>query len=296
MSDNVQKERYITPIAIGFMTTIVPDFLKEAFDAYHKRDFTRDYWQVSSWEQWYGGAGVALTVSAIEANRNRFFYMKLKDKTPSRDVCQDIVGVLSHLNEFPANTLVALISEVFTVRNVILHSHIYEIDAEFTLADWEMIDLKRTKLAGYGNSKFENLVDSNSLKTKLLGMNVLPARIGFEELFTALLVFDLIVGIIQKIHGKGYFLYRIHQELDSNWVNNLCELLTYYFDQIPSNSFKTHTKSLASEFGSTFRSFLGDEERYFITNTCPKCGSLGFHKWWHLSHCTSCNATIRVQR
>ncbi len=34
MDKKTRKEEYITPVGIGFMGEIVPDFLKKAFDAY----------------------------------------------------------------------------------------------------------------------------------------------------------------------------------------------------------------------------------------------------------------------
>ncbi len=294
MEEETQKEKYITPIAIGFLTTIVPDFLSEAFSAYKKRDFTTDYWQVSNWEQWYGGAGVALAVSAIEANRNRLYYMK--DMSVSQNVCRDILDMFSHLSNFPTDVLTSLIGEIFTIRDVILHSHIYEINAEFTRTDWKMIELKRTKLQEYGDKKFKDLVDTDKLKTKLLGMNVLPTNIGFEELFLVLFVFDLIVGILDKNIERVSFTYHLHQKLNNEWIHSLSELLTFYYDQIPSNSFKSRINMLVGKLTIAFGTYMEYGPPYFIKNICPKCHTIGFRKNRSVSHCSNsaCNFKLGI--
>jgi len=122
----------------------------------------------------------------------------------------------------------------------------------------------------------------------LLGMNVLPAKIGFEELFTVLLVFDLIVGIVDRGFGKNYFVYHLMHKLNDCWIENLSELLAFYFAEIPSNSFKSRVTGLASEFRTNFDGFI-DGSDHFITNVCPSCHALGFHRSPRFSQCYACN-------
>lgn len=296
MNEETQKEKYITPIAMGFMTTIVPDLFSEAFGAYKKRDFTRDYWQVSDWEKWYAGAAIALTASAIEANRNRFYHAQSLDIS-RRNVVQDIVNMftlIKQLPNFPKDEFTSLIGEVFTVRDVIIHSHNYELEVEFRMDDWHMIDFQATRLEGYGDKKFGKLVDMNTFKTKLLGMNVLPTKIGFEELFIIILIFDLFVSITDKSFGKGYVAYHVHQNLGGYWISNLCELLMFYYDQLPSQLFKNRIITLSDNLRAKFGDYIFDGNEYFITNVCPKCQSLGFYKNRYLSKCCRCGLRIQI--
>ncbi len=296
MSEETQKEKYITPIAIGFMTTIVPDLFHEAFSAYKKRDFSRDYWQVSDWEKEYAGAAIALTASAIEANRNRFYHARSLNIS-KRNLIQDIVDMFTSIKQlpfFPKDEFASLIGEVFTVRDVIIHSHNYELEVEFRSDDWSLIGFQATRLEGFGDKKFEQLVDMKTYKTRLLGMNVLPTKIGFEELFIVILIFDLFVSIADKSYGKGYVTYYVHQNLGGYWIGNLCELLMFYYDQLPSQLFKNRIIMLADNFRMKFEDYIFDEDKYFITNVCPKCQSLGFYKNKYLNECCKCGLKIQI--
>lgn len=295
MSDEIKKEKYITPIAIGFMTTIVPDLLQQSFSAYKKRDFTKDYWQISDWEKWYAGAAIVLTASAIEANRNRVYH-GYKQKI-SRNVVHDIANIFTSIKplaNFPEEYFTSLMGELFTVRDVIAHSHNYELDIEFRLSDWNMLDFRVKRINGYGNSKFNNLVDIDTFKTKLLGMNVLPTKIGFEELFMAILIFDLLVSIADKSFGKGYITYNILQKLDEYWVRNFCELLVYYYDKLPNHVFADHIIRLSHNLRGEFMDYIVDKDEYFITNVCPKCQTLGFRKKSYLYECYKCGTKIDI--
>jgi len=299
MAKKTRREKYITPIAIGFMTTIVPELMSEAFSAYKKRRFTENYWQISDWEKWYAGAAIALTVAAIEANRNRVYY--LQGKPITKDVVKDIIGMftlIKPIDNFPTDMLETLLGEVFAVRHVIIHSHNYEIDVVFRENDWKMLEYHHNLLEGYGRKQFWKLVDTANLETTYLRMNVFPTKIGFEELFIVLMVFDLLAGIADKVFGKGWIAYHLHQKLDDHWITRLSELLTHFYDRVPSEKFQKRIDEISLELRNHFAAYMPAylKDNYFINNYCPWCHAIAFRKNPYLSQCNKCNRKIEVPR
>lgn len=293
MTDKVHKEKLITPIGVGFIELIVPNLMQDAFEAYKKRDFTRRYFQVSVWEHTYSAAAVVLAVLGMEAFRNKIYYHE--GKVP-KGVPSDISRILmKKLPSFPHQKFQEIITEVFVVRDVIVHNHIYEVNVILSAQNWNMISHRQKLLEGYGdNKKYERSVNRQRRRTKLLELNVQPLKIEFEDLFTILVVLDSFIGVTQKAFGPAYVPFHLFERFNDSWAENLSELLTYYYDQIPNTKFVKQIDRLAKELRKDFGSFLPDRSDFFIANTCPKCSSLGFHKLSSISHCNSCGLKIEV--
>jgi len=291
MNDRIHNEKLITPIGTSFVECIIPHLMAEAFSAYRKRDFTRPWFQVSPWENSHAAAAIVLTAVAIEAYRNRIYYLE-KEKT-SRNVPQNIGNIFAKkLLTFPSQKFESIVREVFVIRDVVVHSHIYELDVALSREDWDMVKYTEEKLNGYGDNKFKRSVNTNTGKTKLIRFNAQPLKIGFEDLFKVLLVFDLFAGIAEKAFGRGYVSVTWLQQSNNRWAENLSQLLTYYYDQVPNQKFVESVEGLSKELRKDFASFLLSGGDYFITNTCSKCSALGFHKLEGVWRCNACGVKM----
>ncbi len=294
MKGDITKEKYITPIGTDFLDTIVPKLMKKSFNAYIKRDFSKDFFQVSICERSHAAAAIALTTSAIEAHRNRIYYMHKMDI--SKSVASDIAHLPNGTN-FPRNLYQQIINEVFVLRDVILHSHMYELDVQVKSDSWDMIGLTSEMQLGYGDNKFNQLVDMHKLFTKYLELRVLPTKIGFEELFIVLLVFDLFSGVTDNTFKYNSVPYHLNFKVDNIWLINMNELLTHYFDELPNNTFVNRINHIANAFRKEFATFIDRHHKwdYFITNICPKCNLLGFKKSSRIYKCRGCNSYIGIE-
>jgi len=293
-----QRQKVITVIGSTYIEFIVMDLMAKAFDAYKKLDFSSRHFQTSIWEHGHATAAIVLSVIGIEAYRNRIYYIEKDNVSRGNNaVSIDLSNVLSRKNQaFPADRFKELLTEVFVVRDVIAHNHIYEVEV-LSDQNWRMIGHKQRLLKGYGfDAKYKTSVNSRTKKTNLLKLNVQPAKIGFEDLFKVMAVFDLLVGVTQNILGVGHVPFRVHYEIDNYWVRHLSEILTHYFDQIPNQRFIKELEKLSKQLRRDFAVFLPTKYKWdwFITNTCPICSSLGFSKRTDLDFCNKCGCKVET--
>ena len=219
MTDRNHEQKNITPIGTSFVEFIVPHLMAEAFTAYKKRNFTKTYFQVNPWENSHSAAAIVLVAVAIEAYRNRIYYLEGK-RVPKGSVPSTIGKMfLRKLSSFPDQKFEPIVREVFVVRDVIVYGHIYELNVAFNSRNWDMVNYAERKLNEYGDGKFKESVDTGIGKTNLIGFNVQPLKIGFEDLFKTLLVLDLFAGIAERAFGVN-----LADELSLHQVKALSEI------------------------------------------------------------------------
>lgn len=91
------------------------------------------------------------------------------------------------------------LEELFVVRDVIAHNHVWEArflrndDAGMTLIVAEL-------LKGYGDNKFNRVLDPTNRKTRLLGINLFPTRICHDD---AVLVLKNAVEFLLFLEDEG---------------------------------------------------------------------------------------------
>ena len=222
MNDRIHNEKLITPIGTSFVECIIPHLMAEAFSVYKKRDFRKTYFQVSPWENSHAAAAIVLTAAAIEAYRNRIYYLK-KEKT-SKNVPRNIGNIfVKKLLDFPSQKFESILEEVFVIRDAVMHSHIWELDVAFSHENWDMVRYTKQKLDEYGDKKFKRSVNMETGETNLIGFNAQPLKIGFEDLLKVLLIFDLFVGIAEKAFGRGYVSVTWLQQSNNRSAENLSQ-------------------------------------------------------------------------
>lgn len=220
---------------------------------------------------------IVLTAATTETYRNRIYYLEKGELSGIGDVSSDIGKMfMNKWLRFPGQRFKSIMEEVSVIRDIIMHSHIYELDVVLSEKDWHMIGYEQRKVSQYEDGKFRRSVNLQAEGTKLMKFNVQPLRIGFEDLFEVLLVFDLFAGVAEKAFGRGYVAFTLLQQIDNHWTENLSQLLTHYYDQVPNQQFVKWVESLSEGLRKDFGSLLPHGGEYFITNTCPKCSTLGF--------------------
>lgn len=290
-----RKQKLVTVISTNYVEHIVPGFLKRSFEIYCKKDFAKKAFQVSVLENTYATAGVVLTVLGIEAYRNRIYYLE-KQKV-GKNLARDISTAFKNKSSsFLDQEFEKLLTEVFILRDVIVHNHIYEVDV-FTDSAWEMLGHRQKLLEGYGDERkrFGGFVTERTRKTKSLGFNVQPAKVGFEDLFTLLVIYDLFIGVSNKLFPNSYVPFHFSHKLNGSWINNLSTYLSYFYNQIPSEKFIRRFRGIRKRLGG-FEALLPDYGDYFLSNTCPKCKELGFHQPKRITRCDKCGFEIKLAK
>ena len=294
VTDSANKQEYITVIGTNFLDFVIWDLVKESFATYRNTDFSKRRSQTSMWEHGHAAAAIVLSVIGIEAYRNRIYFLE-KSRINRRSVTDDLCKILTRKSiNFPTSKLQALLEEVFVVRDVIAHNHIYKVEV-FSDQGWTMLGHRQKLLKGYGfDSKYKSSVNSRTKKTNLLKLNVQPAKIGFEDIFKVLVVIDLLIVIMRKVLDAGYIPFHVSHKIGDHETKNLSEILTYYLDHIPRKSFVTFLEKLSTQLRNDFTSFLPPYPMSdcFINNTCSQCSKLGFDKLDNTHYCSKCDFRI----
>ncbi|HCR35953.1 hypothetical protein A2130_00315 [Candidatus Woesebacteria bacterium GWC2_33_12] len=289
----VTKQKLVTVVTANYVELFVPDLLEKIFDIYNKRDFTKRNFQLSVHENTYSTSAIVLSVLGIEAYRNRIYY--LEKKKVGKSVPSDISTMFAKKDSnFPKQYFEDILSEVFVIRDVIVHNHIYEV-VVVSDDNWDMVSHRQKLLEGYGdNQKYHNFVNNRTRKTKNLGLNVQPGKIGFEDLFKVLIVLDLFVGISTKLFTNNYVPFRFTREINGKWEDKLSIYLAQFYNQIPNKRYKLSLKTLLNSFEAKLGNFILDSWDYFIHNKCPKCKEYGFHQPNHVTKCNTCGFEIKL--
>jgi len=131
--------------------------------------------QTSVLENGYAVSIVALTAFLLEGACGRTRYVSGKKQSSA-------VGTVRALG---AEALANKIEEIFVVRDAIAHAHLWTAKISWTENDLRFAQLPQ-RLPGYGDKKFERLVDRNLRTTRQLKLDVFPTRIHRSTAMTAL--------------------------------------------------------------------------------------------------------------
>ncbi len=294
-SQTETKQSLVTVVTANYVDLLVPEFVEKSFEAYQKKDFTKRHFQVSIIENTYATAGIVLTLLALEAYRNRIFYLDKKSISRGQ-LAEDISDTFrAKDNSFPEALFTDVLTEMTIVRDVIVHNHLYEVEI-VNDGNWDMISHRQKLLEDYGDKKRRKsgLVIEQTRKTKSLKLNVQPGKIGFEDLFKVLVIFDLFVGISNKLLTTSHVPFHFSHKFNGDWIGKLSHFISYYYANNPN---KAGVRGLANIFRplrSQLEAFVPDHTDYFIDDVCPKCGDFGFHQPFRIYRCPACGFEIKL--
>jgi hypothetical protein len=161
-----KPEEYVSIIGMSYLHPI--SNLLETLDSFNPGG--PNELQASSLENGYSASIIILTALLVESAISRTQYIR-GDNAPQKPV--KFVRVV-----YPDSGFAETIEELFVVRDVIAHSHLWE--AQFQWDEISGIKLVSTPLLrdGYGDEKFRRVIDVSSRTTRKLGVNVFPTRIS----------------------------------------------------------------------------------------------------------------------
>ena len=149
--------------------------------------------QTSPFENGYASAIILLAVLLLESMLNRTRYvMGLASKRKGDSV------LTFFRSNFPDSGLCDKLVELFVVRDVIVHNHIWEAKIKYD-KDYTLKLVSASLLEGYGDKKFNNAIDDRERKTRLLKINLFPTRICWSDIVTVLkMAIDILLFLEQK--------------------------------------------------------------------------------------------------
>lgn len=293
-----RTDNYISVIGAHYVPDIVLDFLPRIFDAYKMRDYTSTNFQVSTRENIFSTAGILLTVVSMESYGNRI--LQLEKTTEKLSLLKLLPRVFRCTREdFPDDDFKVLLQELYILRDIIAHNHIYAISTTVDGDSWNIKHCDEKLVLGRGpdDLKYKNRVDLSKNRTKLLKLHAQPLKIGFEDLFTVLIIFDLFIRLAQSIFGYFHVPFQIHYKIGKSIEPSLSRLLTHYYRQISNDKYLASLESLLKGLRSRYSPFLTHPyDDVFIKNICPQpdCGAFGFRTINRLNNCKACGFSIKV--
>lgn len=183
-----EPEGYVSIVASNFIFPVVS--LIEALDGVGKH--APNEVQASPLENGYSLAITTLTVLMVESAISRTQYM-MKISPPKK--------ALEFVKQEFLNDYLQKIEELFVIRDTIVHNHVWEANTYWDEnGKLKFADAKLAK--GYGDKKYEKVVDTSARKTKLLGLNVFPNRICRSDAITVLrTAIEFLSAIERKNHN-----------------------------------------------------------------------------------------------
>ncbi len=244
---NTNRQRLVTVVGTNYADTLVPELIEQSLDVYNKKDFSQRNFQVSVTENTNATAGIVLTVLGIEAYRNRIYYLERKQVSSS--VTNDLTTIfLVKDASFPKILFSDLLNEVFLVRDVIVHNHIYEVTV-INDQDWKMLNHRQKLLKGYGDNRRlrSGLVIERTRKTRNLGLNVQPAKIGFEDIYIIYLVFGLFVEISNRLLSRSHVPFSVHHKHEGDWYLEIDKYFKHVQEMVSNQNFLAKIKVLETK-------------------------------------------------
>lgn len=116
------------------------------------------------------------------------------------------ISVVRYIQDlYPDYRNIDALSEVFSLRDLIAHNHLWEID--FTWAEepgMTLINAKLEKTAG--DKKYHNTTDEPTRKTKTLALNSVPIKVGRDDVHKAFkVVWNTLIFWRKKIATNAMF-------------------------------------------------------------------------------------------
>ena len=146
--------------------------------------------QASSFENGYSASIIILTVMLLESCIARTQY--IRQESPPRKPLDFARAT------FPGAHNSGAIEELFVVRDVIAHSHVWEARIQHSEDAGMRLVLAQLR-EGYGDAKFRRVLDPDTRTTRLLGLNLFPTRICAQDAVTVLKVaVDFLVSLEQE--------------------------------------------------------------------------------------------------
>lgn len=207
-----QPEDYISVIASNFLfpITSILETLEE--DKYKGPNEV----QCSPRENGYSIGIIILAVLMVESAIGRIQY--LIGKRPPEKPLEFIKDL------FPVSDYYSKLEEIFVIRDVIAHNHIWKADIYWD-ENMSMRLVSAKLIEGYGDQKYKRVVNKEKRLTRILGLNIFPNRICRSD---AIIVLLHIVGFLSALENtdRNYFVMSHQWVKYRDNVVNFCKLIS----------------------------------------------------------------------
>jgi hypothetical protein len=124
----------------------------------------------------------ALSVFLLESAINRTKYLRTKYLTEEEpEVGRSAVDYFAQISSDP--DLVGDVEEIFALRDVIAHNHVWEADVEWDEHQKLRFVSDPVLVEGYGDKRFRKVLDPKTRQSKRLRLNLFPARIWRRDAY-----------------------------------------------------------------------------------------------------------------
>ena len=123
---------------------------------------------------------IVLTMSMVESYLNRARHiMTLRESHTPPENREPILSFFE--NNFPSVELTKKLSELYAIRDVILHNHIWDALIKDDGNGLKFAEPPTLVKSLYGDNKFRRILDEKTLCSKTLGLNLFPTKIWRED-------------------------------------------------------------------------------------------------------------------
>jgi len=189
-----QSYGYISVIATSFIETVVK--LTEALESTDPKPPNEV--KTTSRENGYSCGIIVMAALLLESALNRARHVR-KEPVDRRTSVSDT------FEKIVANPeLAEQVQEIFTIRDVIVHNHLWTADVKWD----ESLDLvfssKPVLEEGYGNERFRKVLDSGTRLSSQLQLNLFPSRIWRRDAYKVL---EVVTEALMSLEGidRNYF-------------------------------------------------------------------------------------------
>lgn len=145
-------------------------------------------------EHGYSAAIVLLLVAMFESYMSRVRFIQPRQVTsPVRSALDVVRAVFPHLRHMAA------LEDVYVLRDLLMHSHLWEIEYEYG-GPVPMVLKQATLHPGYGDKKFRSRVNMSTYRTRALALSVFPSRVNRRDV---LKVFATIWKTLQRFEKQN---------------------------------------------------------------------------------------------
>jgi len=157
--------------------------------------------QTGQRENGYSLAIIVLSAILFESVLNRTAYVRGEERS-GPDYFKEIS---------PDKNTAAEVEEIFAVRNVIAHNHLWEATTTWSERDDGLKFAEPPILReGYGDKRHVVIIDSKTRKSRLLGINMFPPRIWRRDAYIVMKTVAKGIGVIESMDRRYFYLSPNH--------------------------------------------------------------------------------------
>lgn len=192
----MQSDKLISIIGVNYLHPIT--ILIEARSALKTAEPNEV--QASRWDNGIAVSLIILTVLMVESIINRIQYiLKIIPPVKTLDFIKTTEWTKSCFEK---------LQEIFVLRDVIAHNHIWEAEFYWDV-DYDMKLIDALLVDGYGDKKFSSVLNAETRKTHLLGLNLFPVRINWSDYK---IVLKEVLNFLEVIEKQDANYFRISNE------------------------------------------------------------------------------------